>query len=210
MTLLLFRRSYSYLKFKRVYTPPLPQPKESPYIVGPYLKPDYLPTEYLTEPIKSRHDDHLNYFIYEPTEVTVDEDRTVKLLLIDDVEGLGIKGQVVEAPYRYGASRLIALKKAEYATPFAFEWYKFGPRTSESASSALSPRTARLLKSQVFRLPISKEVITEPWHICFALRQAGCICPSQAIESISESYPRVKCVVIINDHERVEVEFAKI
>lgn len=210
MTSLLFRRSYSYFKFKRVYTPPLPQPKESPYIVGPYLKPDYLPTEYLTEPITPRRDDHLNYFIYEPTEVTIEENRTVKLLLIDDVEGLGVKGQVVDAPYRYGASRLVALKKAEYATKFAFDWYKFGPRTSQSASSALSPRTARLLGTQVFKLPVSKDVVTKPWHICYALRQAGCICSIHAIESIEESYPQVKCIIVINNHERVEVEFAKI
>lgn len=201
-------RSYSYLKFKRVYKPPLQQPKESPYIVGPYLKPDYLPAEYLTEPIRPRHDDHLNYFIYEPTEVTVDDERTVKLLLIQDVEGLGVSGQVVDAPFRF--SRLVAMKKAEYATDFAHKWYKFGPRTSESASTALSPRTVRLLGNQVFDLPIPKDVVVQPWHLALALRFAGCICPIDAIqkETITETDNQVKCTIVINKHEKVEVKFA--
>lgn len=202
-------------KFKRVQTPPLPEPRESPYIVGPYLKPEYEPVKYLTEPIKAREDNDLNYFIYEPIKVEPDESRTVKLLLLDDVEELGVAGQVVDAPYRLGASKLVALKKAEYATEFALKWHKFGPKTFQSASTALSPKTVRMLKKRVFDLPVSKEAIIKPWHLSLALRMAGCICPTAAIEDSSiEEYEEeenkrlVKCTIRINNHERVEVKFA--
>lgn len=206
-------RSFHY-KLKRTVTPPLQEPKESPYIVGPYLKPDYLPRQYITDEIKQRDDNDLNHFIYEPTKIEVDEDRKVKLLLITDVEGLGVAGQVVEAPYRFGASRLVALRKAEYATDFAQKWYKFGPKTIQSASSALSPKTARLLKSQIFDLPVSKNTIVQPWHLSLALRFAGCLCPVDAIEkdSITDYVDEhndtiVKCIIVINNHERIEVKF---
>lgn len=209
-------RSY-YWKFERVFTPPLLEPPESPYIVGPYLKPKYLEPKYITDAIKHHHIDDFDYCIYRPTKIEPDESRTVKLLLIADVEGLGVAGQVVDAPYRFGASRLVAMKKAEYATEFASNWYKFGPRTETSASSALSPRTARLLKTTIFKLPIASDVTVEPWHLSLALRLSGCICPIEAIEkgSIEESTTQegeieVKCTVVINNHERVEVKFSKI
>ena len=203
-----------YYKFKREKTPPLQEPKESPYIVGPYLKPDYLPTRYITEPIRPRFEDDFDYFIYEPIKVEPDESRKVKLLLIKDVEGLGIAGQVVETSYRHGASNLIARRKAEYATDFTAKWYKFGPKTAESASTALSPRTVRLLRSQVFKLPISSNVAVKPWHIGLALRLSGCLCPLQAIDQNSISVfnendeQLVKSIIRINNHERVEVKFS--
>lgn len=208
---------YYYWKFERVYTPPLQKPSESPYIVGPYLKPKYLPTEYISDAIEYHKIDDFDYFIYKPTKIEPDETRTVRLLLIDDVEGLGVKGQIVDAPYRYGASKLVAMKKAEYATDFASNWYKFGAKTELSASSALSPRTARLLRKTEFKLPIAADIEVEPWHISLALRLAGCICPVGAIEkdSIEESTSdngdtKVKCTIVINNHERVEVKFCKI
>lgn len=205
----------NYFKFERVYTPPLEAPKESPYIVGPYLKPKYLKPKYLTGPIMSRHDDHLNYFIYKPREVLTEESRTVKLLLLDDVEGLGVAGQVVDAPYRLGASRLIAMRKAEYATDFALKIHKFGPRTIESASSALSPRTARLLRNNIFSLPCSSDTTIKPWHISLSLRLAGCNCPIEAIEESSitnlpaneDGTFMVQCTIRINNHERCDVRF---
>lgn len=204
----------SYFKFRRTQTPPLLEPKESPYIVGPYLKPDYLEPRYITEAIKARDDNDLNHFIYEPIEVKQDEDRTVSLLLIEDVEGLGIAGQVVDAPYRLGASKLVAMRKAEYATDFELKWHKFGPKTFQSASSALSPRTARILSTRLFDLPVSKDIIIQPWHISLALRLSGCICPIEAIEKNSieeykddEGNSQVKCAIRINNHERVEVKF---
>lgn len=212
---LTWTRSF-YYKFKRTKTPPLPEPKESPYIVGPYLKPDYLPVKYVTDPIRPRFEDDFDHFIYEPTKIEPDEERKIRLLLIDDVEGLGVAGQIVEAPYRYGASKLIAMRRAEYLTEFADKWYKFGPKTFLSASSAISPRTARFLKSKVFTLPIAKDVLVQPWHLSLALRLSGCHCPIEAIDkdSICEYYDEndvqhVKCTVTINNHERVEVRFAR-
>lgn len=202
------RRSIYYC-FKRTKVPPLAQPKESPYIVGPYLKPDYVQTEYLTDPINPRNADDFDHLIYEPTEVVPDETRRVRLLLIKDVEGLGVAGQVVDAPYRHGASKLIAMRKAEYFNDFTQRWYKFGPRTMDSASSALSPRTVRMLSSKVYDLPIAKGTTVQPWHISLALRLSGCICPIEAIvkDSIKEQYPHVSCVIKINNHEKVEVKF---
>lgn len=207
----LLSRSFHYT-FKRVRKPPIRERMESPYIVGPYLKPSYLPVEYTTEPLKSRDDNDLDHFIYEPIKVEYDEKRTVKLLLIDDVEGLGVAGQVVDAPYRMGASKLVAMKKAEFATDFALKWYKFGPKTYQSASSALSPRTARLLGNQIFHLPVSRSAKIEPWHISLALRQAKCRCPAEVIESIDnyiddDGETQVKCTIRINNHERVEIKF---
>lgn len=198
-----------YYKFERVYTPPLPAPKESPYIVGPYLKPDYVPQKYYTEPIRSRFDDHLNYFIYKPTEIVTDESRTVKLLLIKDVEGLGVAGQIVDAPYRLGASRLVAMRQAEYATELTLKKYTFGPKSYESASSALSPRTARLLRSQIFKLPISQNVVVKSWHISLALRLSGCICPVETIDesSICDKDDHIECIIRINNHEKINVKF---
>lgn len=205
-----------YWKFERVYVPPLQEPKESPYIVGPYLKPKYLPPKYITDAIEHHNIDDFDHHIYKPTKIEADESRTVKLLLIGDVEGLGVAGQIVDAPYRYGASKLVAMKKAEYATDFAEKWYKFGPKTTESASTALSPRTARLLRTTVFKLPIGLDVEVQSWHISLALRLSGCICPLEAIEqnSIEESTTEdgeieVKCTIVINNHERVEVKFCK-
>lgn len=212
--LLIVPSRYNHWKFERDLVPPLQEPKESPYIVGPYLKPDYVPRKYITDAIKHRHDNDLDHFLYKPRKVEYDEERTVKLLLIDDVEGLGVAGQVVDAPFRFGASRLIAMKKAEYATQFAFDWYKFGPRTSLSASSALSPRTARLLKTQVYELPVSSSATIKPWHICLALRLAGCTCPESAIDTSSiqtvtepDSGTHVQCTIRINNHEQVQVQF---
>lgn len=206
-------RSLHY-KFKRTRTPPLQEPRESPYIVGPYLKPDYKTVEYITEPIKHYDENDIDHFIYEPTVVQNDEDRRVRLLLLEDVEGLGTSGQVVDAPYRYGASRLIAMKKADYFTEFTRSWYKFGPRTFESASSALSPITARKLRVTLFELPAKKGTVVQPWHLSLALRLAGCICPIDAIEPSSiteyvddEESDCVKCTVRINNHEKVEVKF---
>lgn len=209
-------RSY-YWKFERVHTPPLLEPPESPYIVGPYLKPKYVAPKYITDAIKHHHIDDFDYCIYKPTKIEPDETRTVRLLLIGDVEGLGVAGQIVDAPYRFGASKLVAMKKAEYATEFATKWYKFGPKTFASASSALSPRTARLLRTNVFKLPLAADVEVEPWHISLALRFSGCICPVKAIvpDSIEETTSEqgdieVKCTVVINNHERVEVKLYKI
>lgn len=206
-------RSY-YWTFKRTKVPPLPEPRESPYIVGPYLKPAYMPTEYITDAIDHKNPDDFDHLIYVPEKVEPDETRKVKLLLINDVEGLGVAGQVVDAPYRYGASKLIAMRKAEYFTDFAQKWYKFGPKTIQSASSALSPRTARLLRSHIYTLPIANTTPVRPWHISLALRLSGCFCPIDAIEkdSIKECHDedgnqQVKCYVIINNHERVEVRF---
>lgn len=206
-------RSY-YYKFKRTRVPPLQEPKESPYIVGPYLKPSYVATRYITDPIKHRYVDDFDNIIYEPTKIETDESRRVKLLLIDDVEGLGTAGQVVDAPYRFGSSKLIAMKKAEYHTEFAEKWYKFGPRTAQSASSALSPRTVRFLTNKIFTLPVAKSTDVQPWHISLALRLAGCFCPIDAIDkdSIKEYFDEndvqhLKCTVVINNHERPEVRF---
>lgn len=206
-TLCKFR--YYHYKFERTMTPPLQEPQESPYIVGPYLKPKYLPRKYITEPLKARYFDDYNHFIYKPIKIEADEGRTVKLLLIDDVEGLGVSGQIVDAPYRFGCSKLVAMKKAEYATDFTEKWYKFGEKTTQSASTALSPRTARLLRSQVFKLPISPNIIVQSWHISLALRLSGCLCPIDAIEkdSIVEKDDFIECTIRINNHERVTVKF---
>lgn len=206
-------RSLHY-KFKRTRLPPLQEPKESPYIVGPYLKPGYKTIEYITEPIEHYKDDDIDHFIYEPIKIENDEERRVRLLLLEDVEGLGTAGQVVDAPYRYGASKLIAMKKADYFTEFSKSWYKFGPRTFESASSALSPITARRLRTNIFELPAKKGTVIQPWHLSLALRLASCICPVEAIDpsTISEyvdeeGSDHVKCNVRINNHEKVEVKF---
>lgn len=206
-------RSY-YWRFQRTIPPPLQEPRESPYIVGPYLKPDYMPVEYITEPIKPRDENDFDHYIYVPEKVEPDETRKVRLLLIQDVEGLGVAGQVIDAPYRFGASKLVAMKKADYFTEFTRKWHKFGPKTIQSASSALSPRTSRLLRSQIYKLPIDETVTVEPWHISLTLRLSGCHCPVEAIDKSSiEDYldeqetRHVKCIVIINNHERVEVRF---
>lgn len=203
------RRSLHYL-FKRTKVPPLAQPKESPYIVGPYLKPDYHPTEYIIDPINPKDDDDFDHLIYEPIKVEPDQTRRVRLLLIKDVEGLGVAGQVVDAPFRHGASKLIAMRKAEYFNDFTQKWYKFGPRDLTSASSALSPRTVRMLASRVYDLPIARGTPVEPWHISLALRLVGCVCPIEAIDkaTIKDSDPYVSCVITINNHEKVEVKFS--
>lgn len=204
-----------YYKFERTRVPPLPEPKESPYIVGPYLKPDYVPQKYITDPIRHKVVDDLEHYIFKPTKIELNEERRIQLLLIEDVEGLGVAGQVVNAPYRFGASKLIAMKKAEYFNEFSRNWYKFGPKTAESASSALSPRTTRLLKSQIFGLPVIKTTQVEPWHIALTLRLAGCFCPIDAIDKDSISVyfdendvQHCRCYVVINNHERVEVRFS--
>jgi len=204
-----------YYKFKRTRVPPLQEPRESPYIVGPYLKPDYLPREYITEPLKHHHVDDFDWAIYEFEKIEPDPERKIELLLIEDVEGLGVAGQVVDALAQRGAAKLVAMRKAEYYTEFARKWYKFGPRSDQSASSALSPRTARMLRSRIYKLPVSERTVVKPWHISLALRLSGCVCPVDAIdESSIENYydeedaRHLKCTVVINNHERVEVRFA--
>ena len=203
-----------YYKLKRTKVPPMQERRESPYIVGPYLKPDYLPREYLTEPLTHRKVDDFDHAIYDVEKIEPDESRKVKLLLIDDVEGLGVAGQVVDAYAKHGSSKLIAMKKAEYYTDFTRSWYKFGPRSNVSASSALSPRTARALRSQIFKLPITNKTTVQPWHISLALRLAGCICPIDAIDQSSiqeysvDDAEGLKCTIVINNHERVETRFS--
>lgn len=205
-------RCLSY-KFTRVKTPPLQEPKESPYIVGPYLKPDYKQVEYLTEPIKFKEINDFDHMFYEYEEIPTDEERQVKLLLIDDVEGLGVAGQLVEVNYRLGASKLIAMRKAEYVSDFALKHYKFGPRSEQSPSTALSPRTVRLLKKREFLLPVGKQAKIEPWHLSLSLRLAGFYCSPKNIDAnsietkLENNEVFVKCVVIVNNHERVDVKF---
>lgn len=198
--------------FKRKHLiPPLQKPLESPYIVGPHLKPDYLPREYITDRIEERKEDDFNYFIYEPTKIEDNEERKITLLLLDDVEEIGIKGEVVEVPYR--SAKLVTLKKAEYATDFTRKWYEFGEKTVQSASTALSPKTIRLLKGKIFSLPIRPDCEIKPWHLLLTLRLSGLKCPNSALDEKSirtetvDDRTYIICTITINNHEKVDVKF---
>ncbi|CAN7983860.1 unnamed protein product [Ixodes hexagonus] len=163
------------------------------------------------------------HFLYEYDEITEHKKKEpMDIILTDVVEGLGNKWDVVSVCPVYGLTQLITPGLAMYATPdnlalrekMKLDKTDLGP----VYSSRFVPKTMRLLKSLVVKLPMNKEVgwTVQPWHLRMALRQTGVVVPEDSIElpdtpisgpDISKENKVFAATVLINKVDRVPVLF---
>lgn len=191
------------------------KPAISPYIVGDYLKdvnpqPDYQEVYDLY--------DHINQVN------TNDQPKEpVRVILLQNVDGIGGVGDIVSVPWEIARFKLIMSKKATYASEFNLNWYKELIESKKSnllrPSSLESPFTKRGLQSYVFTLTMSNK---KPWtvtskHIRSALRRGGVfvakdesiILPETPISGpdMEKQLKVLVATVVINNHERVPTRF---
>ncbi|KAG0424747.1 hypothetical protein HPB47_028040 [Ixodes persulcatus] len=167
--------------------------------------------------LRSRH------YIYEYDEITeVKKKEPLDVILMDVVEGLGNKWDIVSVTPVYGLTQLIVPGLAIYATPdnLALREKMKQDKTDLGPvySSRFAPKTMRLLKALVVKLPMNKEVgwTVEPWHLRMALRQAGVVVPEDSIElpetpisgpDVGKENKVFAATILINKADRVPVLF---
>ena len=182
----------------------------SPYIVGDFIKdvnpqPEYPETyDLYCHETADRVEDNVN--------------PKIKVILLDNVDGIGGKGDIVQVNARTARRELLLSKRAVYASDFNLKYYDDMIRNKvalERPSSLLSPFTQRFILGNVFTAIMSD---TNEWklsikHVLAALRQGGLICSEDAVEmpeniSITGPDPKKNLKVLlvhikINNHERV-------
>ena len=160
------------------------KPQVSPYIVGPYVK-EICPLDPWQSP-RSGEDN-----VYEQLGNTLNLKKgPIKVILIDHVPGIGLKGEVVEIKRLNAFVNLIPAQKAVYASDKNLILYKdlIESQSSGGPSSALSAVTANRLMTNIFLIKMSgeKEWTLEAWHIRAHLRRQCLIVPLNAIELPTE------------------------
>lgn len=127
-------------------------------------------------------------YIYEQVEDTNARPfGTLKVILLQHVEELGIPGDIVEVEAPYGRFQLISAKKADYYCDYNLKKYKqlieSGAEGRTGPSSAFVMTTVRKLAKEVILLEMnSKEQWQlQKWHVKVALRKAGYVVPEEAI-----------------------------
>lgn len=162
-------------------------------------------------------------FIYEYDEITeLKKKEPFDIILTDVVEGLGNKWDVVSVKPVYGLTQLIVPGLAIYATPDNLALREKMIQNKEDLgpvySSCFVPKTMRMLKSLVVRLPMNKEVgwTVEPWHLRMALRQTGVVVPQDSIQlpetpicgpDIGKENKVFAATILINKADQVPVLF---
>ncbi|XP_076656906.1 mitochondrial ribosomal protein L9 [Halictus rubicundus] len=159
------------------------------------------------------------YFIYDLVENTVNRKQPkVDLILLDNVEGVGLKGQQVSMASEKAYENLLLPKLAVYATPENTEKYLVDLSNQNTGGKDLQilTRTVNLLSQLYLQIQMSMHMpwTIEKWHIRASFRKNGIIVPEDAItmpeKEISgpdlsienkEFYVNVK----INDHRDVKV-----
>lgn len=128
-------------------------------------------------------------FVYELVEDTwCRKHNDVKLIMMDDVEGVGIKGEVVNVRPFIARNVLLPSNKAVYASPANLavmeeEKEKGTIRTVLKHSSPWAPKTARTLSKFILSVVMNNKEpwSLEPWHIRVAFRNMDYIVPDDAI-----------------------------
>ena len=191
------------------------KPAINPYIVGAYLK-DVNPQPEFPEV----------YNLYDHTnEIDTDQEpkSDVKIILLENVEGIGGIGDVIDVSWEIARFKLIMSKKATYASEFNLKWYRDLIENKSSnilrPSSIESPFTKRGLMSRVFTLLMSdtKSWTIQPVHIETALRKEGVfirnaesiILPETPIKGpdMDKQLKVLLATIVINNHERVPTRF---
>jgi len=153
------------------------------YIVKRKWEPPLSKLEGKTRKLQSRH------YIYELVEETSwNKQNDLTLIMTDDVEGIGSKGQVVNVRPYIGRHLLLAANKAIYASPenmtkLKEDMAKGIVRSAPKNSSPWAPKTARELSTFILQVYMNMEEpwTLEPWHLRVAFRTANFVVPDEAI-----------------------------
>ncbi|XP_076638597.1 mitochondrial ribosomal protein L9 [Colletes latitarsis] len=161
------------------------------------------------------------YFIYDLVENTISrKPKLIDLILLESIQGIGIKGQKVAVNSEKAYNNLILPKLAVYATPENIDKYYIDSTNfkehEDTYTSEYVPRTLNVLSH--FYLPIEMSMDTpwniEKWHIRVAFRKAGVIVPDEAITlpektisgpDLSIQNKEFYIIIKINNHEEVKV-----
>jgi len=173
--MLIANQSRNTYVLRRKHPPPLRQPAESKLLVGPVLRGDLEDLEMTEDP----------YHIMEVDEAATSTNKErrhppkLRVILVENVPGIGGPGSVVDVERDYGRLELICGKKAVYASPFNLAYFKEmieeAEKHQDTPSSELSPVTKqRLMKTAISVLvSLDTEWTLEPWNLRTALRRAG-------------------------------------
>ncbi|XP_076299732.1 mitochondrial ribosomal protein L9 [Lasioglossum baleicum] len=131
-------------------------------------------------PLKSK------YFIYDLVENTVNRKQlSVNLILVENVEGVGVKGQQISMMSDKAYENLLLPKLAVYATPENIEKYLVDLSNKKTNLKGLGilARTKNLLSQFYLRIQMSMHTpwTIEKWHIKTSFRKSGIIVPEDAI-----------------------------
>lgn len=191
------------------------KPCINPYIVGDYIKDVNPQPEY--QEVYNLYD-HKNIIDTEK-----EEKADVKVILLENIDGIGAVGDVIDVPWKIARFKLIMSKKATYASEFNLRWYRELIENKGSnalrPSSIESPFTKRGLTSHVFILLMSNNQpwTIEPHHLQTAMRKAGVfVARSESIilpevpitgPDMDKQLKVLVATVVINNHERVPTRF---
>ncbi|XP_074597158.1 mitochondrial ribosomal protein L9 [Brevipalpus obovatus] len=175
------KQTRSAWKFKRFNPVLLGESRESKYVVGPYILDPNWKQPLLENRIK--YDD-----VYIDIHNTDNDPKPpMKVLLLQNVPLLGIKGEIVEVECERARYELIPSRKATYASPRNLDIFKdlieqsrYSP---DRPSSKLSQHTLMSLEKQFVLVLMnhSKPWTIQPSHIRIAFRMAGIQVPEYAI-----------------------------
>lgn len=152
----------------------------SPYIVGPFVK-ELRPLEPWLEPRSGKDD------VYEQLGHSGQAKKgPVRVILIDHVPGIGLRGDVVEVKRMNAFLNLVPAQKAVYASEKNLRLYRelIESQATGGPSSALSALTADRLGRTRFLVRMSADAdwTLERWHLRANLLQQGLVLPLDAIE----------------------------
>ncbi|XP_078051589.1 mitochondrial ribosomal protein L9 [Augochlora pura] len=127
------------------------------------------------------------HFIYDLVEDTnCRKQPAIDVILIDNINGVGLKGQRISVPSNKAYNNLLLPKLAVYATPENIEKYLITSVNIEDInthSSELVERTLNLLSQFYLQIRMSRHVpwTIEKWHVRASFRRAGIIVPEDTI-----------------------------
>jgi len=151
---------------------------ESEYIVGPYIKE--IKPEEPWQLTRLGTDD-----VYKEQEVE-NPIKSLDIILIDHVSGIGVKGDILKVDEKLAFSTLIPCQKAVYATEQNMKFFKriIEEKQPGGPSTALSPITAQKLQEKIFLLTMSntQDWVIERKHIRLCLRRQNVVVPEDAIK----------------------------
>ncbi|XP_045625305.1 large ribosomal subunit protein bL9m [Procambarus clarkii] len=137
--------------------------------------------------LKARH------FVYDLVEATNSRKQDpVKVILMDSVDGLGSKGQVLEVRPNKARNQLLLPGIAVYASPENVEKYSTlmieASKEEDQPSSQYARQTAEQLSLQVISVSMNLKNPwqLERWHVRVAFRKAGIYLPDDALTLPSE------------------------
>jgi hypothetical protein len=144
----------------------------------------------------------------------------VKVILMENIDGLGGIGDVVECQADVARFNVILSRKGVYACDFNLKYYRNlieGSKSDLKPSSILSPFTRKQILQSVFSVFVNDKNnwTIEKRHVMIALRQSGLVAPPESIEmppqsitgpDLTNQYKVFLPHVTINNKERVPVK----